>query len=88
MPYTQTPLSQALFKMFENLDSHLERKYDNLPSEAVKVYLFGGCAIHLHIGTRASNDVDADLQLIQRLNSVDILQYGIKAVSFDDEEGD
>ncbi|WP_088242500.1 DUF6036 family nucleotidyltransferase [Calothrix rhizosoleniae] len=88
MPYIQTPFSQAIFKMFENLDSYLEKNYHNLASEAVKVYLFGGCAIHLHIGTRASNDVDADLQLIQRLNSVDILQYGIKAVSFDDEEGD
>lgn len=67
MPYIQTHLSQAIFKMFEGLDSYLERSYDNLPDEAVKVYLFGGCAIHLHIGSRASNDIDAELQIIQEL---------------------
>jgi Nucleotidyltransferase of unknown function (DUF6036) len=35
MPYTQTNFSQAIFKMFEGLDSYLERSYDNLPDEAV-----------------------------------------------------
>jgi hypothetical protein len=88
MPYTQTNFSQAIFRMFEDLDSYLEKSYDNLRDEAVKVYLFGGCAIHLHIGSRASNDIDAELQIIQELKPLDNLESAIKAVSFDDEEGD
>lgn len=88
MLYTQTNFSQAIFKMFEDLDSYLERSYDDLPDEAVKVYLFGGCAIHLHIGSRASNDIDAELQIIPELKPLDNLESAIKAVSFDDEEGD
>ena len=74
--------------MFENLDSYLERNYENLPNEAVKVYLFGGCAIHLHIGSRASNDVDAELETIQKLKPLTNIETAIKAVSFDDENGD
>ena len=88
MPYIQTPFSQAIFQMFENLDTYLGKNYNELPDEAVKVYLFGGCAIHLHIGNRASNDVDAELEPIQKLKPVANLETAIKAVGFDDEEGD
>ena len=88
MPYTDTSFSQAIFQMFENLDTYLERNYNDLPQEAVKVYLFGGCAIHLHIGSRVSNDLDAELELIQRLKPIATLETAIKAVGFNDEEGD
>lgn len=88
MPYIQTPFSQAIFQMFENLDIHLKKNYNDLPSEAVKVYLFGGCAVHLHIGNRASNDLDAELESIQKLKPLANLESAIKAVGFDDEEGD
>ncbi|MEO1673719.1 MAG: DUF6036 family nucleotidyltransferase [Cyanobacteria bacterium J06631_2] len=88
MPYTETAFSQAIFQMFENLDTYLEKNHDDLPQEAVKVYLFGGCAIHLHIGNRASNDVDAELEPIQKLKPLATLENAIKAVGFDDEDGD
>lgn len=88
MPYTETPFSQAIFQMFENLDTYLEKNYNDLPNEAVKVYIFGGCAIHLHIGNRASNDIDAELQPIPQLKPLANLEAAIKAVGFDDEEGD
>ncbi len=88
MPHTETPFSQAIFQMFENLDVYLGKNHDNLPQEAVKVYLFGGCAIHLHIGNRASNDIDAELQVIPELKPSNNLESAIKAVSFEDEEGD
>ena len=74
--------------MLENLDSHLAKNHENLPQQAVKVYLFGGCAVHLHIGSRASNDVDAELETIQKLKPLANLETAIKAVSFDDEDGD
>lgn len=88
MPYIQTPFSKAIFQMFENLDTYLKENYNDLPNEAVKVYLFGGCAIHLHIGNRASNDLDAELEPIQKLKPLTTLEAAIKAVGFDDEEGD
>lgn len=88
MPYTETPFSQAILRMFENLDTYLEKNYKDLPQEAVKVYLFGGCAIHLHIGNRASNDIDAELETIPKLKPMANLEFAIKAVGFDDEEGD
>lgn len=88
MPYIQTPFSKAIFQMFENLDTYLQKNYNDLPDEAVKVYLFGGCAIHLHIGSRVSNDLDAELEPIQQLKPLVTLESAIKAVGFDDEEGD
>ena len=42
----------------------------------------------MHIGSRASNDLDAELEAIQRLKPVATLETVIKAVGFDDEEGD
>ncbi|WP_238568967.1 DUF6036 family nucleotidyltransferase [Xenococcus sp. PCC 7305] len=74
--------------MFENLDTYLDKNYNYLPQSAVKVYLFGGCAIHLHIGNRVSNDIDAELETISKLKPISILESAIKAVSFEDEEGD
>ena len=87
MPCTETSFSQAIFQMFENLDTYLERNYNSLPDEAVDVYLFGGCAIHLHIGSRVSNDLDAELEPIQKLKPLTTLESAIKAVGFDDEDG-
>lgn len=87
MLYTQTAFSQAIFLMFENLDSWLKENYQNLPHHAVKVYLFGGCAMHLHTGTRTSNDVDAQLQSISILQPIHTIEKAIQSVDFDDESG-
>ena len=87
MLYTQTAFSQAIFLMFENLDSWLTENYQNLPHHAVKVYLFGGCAMHLHTGTRTSNDVDAQLQSISLLKPIYTIEKAIQSVDFDDELG-
>lgn len=86
MSYTRTAFSQAIFQMFENLDSWLAKNYSELPDQAVSVYLFGGCAMHLHTNTRTSNDVDAELLSISRLK-VATLQNAIQSVDFDDENG-
>lgn len=66
MPYTDTPFSQAIFKMFDNLALNL---VDTLPNNfsktpLIKAYLFGGCAVHIHIGSRVTNDVDAKLERV------------------------
>ena len=84
MPYTHTAFSQAIFQMFENLDSWLTENHPNLPHHAVQVYLFGGCAVHLHTGDRTSNDVDAELK---KLDDLAFREIVIKPVFFIDEQG-
>ena len=84
MLYTHTAFSQAIFQMFENLDSWLTQNYDDLPHNAVTVYLFGGCAFHLHTGARTSNDVDAELK---KLNNLTFPEIVIQPVFFKDEKG-
>ncbi len=84
MPQINSQFSQAIFQMFNNLDVWLADNYDDLPYGAVKVYLFGGCAIHLHTGARTSNDLDAELEVIKRLRGENVV---IQAVDFEDEDG-
>ena len=84
MPYINTAFSQAIFTMFNNLDSWLRENYDNLPDNVVKVYLFGGCAVHLHTGARTSNDVDAELK---KPYDIDLKELVIKPVFFQNEKG-
>lgn len=86
MPYTQTAFSQAIFQMFDNLDEWLTEQYPNLPHHAVTIYIFGGCAMHLHTGARTSNDVDAELLSTQGLK-VSTLKKAIQSVNFEDENG-
>lgn len=86
MPYTQTAFSKAIFEMFDNLDSWLTHEYSELPDRAVTVYLFGGCAMHLHTLARTSNDVDAELLSIPKLK-VTTVKQAIQSVDFDDENG-
>jgi hypothetical protein len=87
MPYTQTAFSQAIFKMFDNLDFWLAKNYADLPNNSLTVYIFGGCALHLHTGVRTSNDVDAELKSIPQLKPIHTLEKVIQSVDFDDEQG-
>lgn len=38
-----------------------------MPHGAVKAFIFGGCAFHIHTNARGSNDIDAEIQAIQQL---------------------
>lgn len=55
--YTNTPLSAAIIRLFERALPLLERKRPG----ALKVYVFGGCALHILTNARGSADVDAEL---------------------------
>ncbi|MEL6441398.1 MAG: DUF6036 family nucleotidyltransferase [Cyanobacteria bacterium J06621_8] len=86
MPYTNTPFSQAVFRMFNNLASNLG---DTLPDNSseitlIKAYLFGGCAVHFHTGPRVTNDVDARLERVRSFPNQTIT---ISPVYFKDENG-
>lgn len=56
---TNTALGQALVSMFKSVEAELT--YENAGPGAVKVIVFGGCAVHLYTNHRVSTDVDAEI---------------------------
>ena len=87
MNYIKTSFSQAVIKMFENADSRLKNDYSDLEENSVAAYLFGGCAVHMHIGSRTSDDVDADIQTKKPLKAYEVITKALATVEYDDEEG-
>jgi len=49
--------------------------HENLPNGAVKAFIFGGCAFHIHTNARGSNDIDAEIQAISQLKKQDIFLF-------------
>ncbi|WP_338584832.1 DUF6036 family nucleotidyltransferase [Pseudomonas sp. MAG733B] len=56
---TDTALGQALISMFKSVEAELE--LESAGPGAVKIILFGGCAVHLYTHHRFSTDVDAEI---------------------------
>jgi hypothetical protein len=56
---TNTALGQALVSMFKSVEAELVQ--ENAAPGAVKVIVFGGCAVHLYTNHRISMDVDAEI---------------------------
>lgn len=83
--FTDTPIGKAIFQMFGNVAEWLDEHYDDLPAGAVKVYIFGGCAVYLYTKARGSSDVDAELEAAELLQEEDIT---IDPVFFEDEDGE
>lgn len=56
---TSTSLGQALVSMFKSIEEELT--LEGVEPGAVKVIVFGGCAVHLYTHHRISTDVDAKI---------------------------
>ncbi|QXH62877.1 DUF6036 family nucleotidyltransferase [Pseudomonas azerbaijanorientalis] len=56
---TNTALGQALISMFKSVEAELE--LESAGPGAVKIIVFGGCAVHLYTHHRVSTDVDAEI---------------------------
>ncbi|UCP09217.1 hypothetical protein K5R88_25965 [Pseudomonas sp. MM213] len=56
---TSKALGQALISMFKSLEAELV--LEGAESGAVKIIVFGGCAVHLYTNHRFSTDVDAEI---------------------------
>ncbi|CAG8871039.1 hypothetical protein PS627_04250 [Pseudomonas fluorescens] len=54
-----TPLGGALISMFKSVEAELE--LEGAGPGAVKIIIFGGCAVHLYTHHRVSTDVDAEI---------------------------
>ena len=56
---TSTSLGRALVSMFKSVEAELIE--ENAATGAVKIIVFGGCAVHLYTHHRISLDVDAEI---------------------------
>ncbi|WP_178129074.1 DUF6036 family nucleotidyltransferase [Pseudomonas sp. PB120] len=56
---TGTALGQALVSMFKSAEADLV--LENATPGAVRIIVFGGCAVHLYTNHRVSTDVDAEI---------------------------
>lgn len=63
MLYLDTPLAKAVMSLFERALPILEGKQPG----ALRVYIFGGCALHMLTNARGSADVDAELIASEQL---------------------
>ena len=71
--------------MFGNLGAKLREQ--NVPPDAVRAYLFGGCAVHLHTRARSSDDVDAefDYDLIYK-NELLLAKASVPLIDYEDPD--
>lgn len=69
--YTNTPLSAAIFRLLGHLEKDI-LKTTSKPG-SVKVYIFGGCALHIHTNARGSNDIDVEFSSAKWVRSKDIV---------------
>ena len=75
MIYSNSPITIAILKLFQELENYILKNHKNLPNGAVKAFIFGGCAFHIHTNARGSNDIDAEIQAIQQLKKHDIVLF-------------
>ena len=73
--YSNSPITIAILKLFQELGNYILKNHKNLPNGAVKAFIFGGCAFHIHTNARGSNDIDAEIQAIQQLKKHDIVVF-------------
>ncbi|WP_296281986.1 DUF6036 family nucleotidyltransferase [uncultured Acinetobacter sp.] len=73
--FTDSPISKAIFELFKKLEDWIVLNHKNLKNGAVKVYIFGGCAFHIHTNARGSNDIDAEIQAISYLKKEEIYLF-------------
>ncbi|WP_228278525.1 MULTISPECIES: hypothetical protein [Acinetobacter] len=62
--YNDSPITLAILKLFQELEDWISMNHQYLPHGAVKTFIFGGCAFHIHTNARGSNDIDAEIQSI------------------------
>ncbi|MEX5440443.1 DUF6036 family nucleotidyltransferase [Acinetobacter indicus] len=73
--YNDSPITLAILKLFQELEDWISMNHQYLPHGAVKAFIFGGCAFHIHTNARGSNDIDAEIQSISQLKKEDIFLF-------------
>ena len=73
--HNESPITIAILKLFKELEDWLIEHHENLPNGAVKAFIFGWCAFHIHTNARGSNDIDAEIKAISLLKKEDIFLF-------------
>lgn len=81
--FKDTPLAKAILQLLEQLDEQLSKRICDAETGGCKVYIFGGCAIHLLTNSRGSNDLDVEVEAAQRLSLSEVV-IDLNDVYFDD----
>jgi hypothetical protein len=67
--YLDTPLSKAVFELLKQLNAEIESQLTDTDRPGlVKVYIFGGCAVHMYTNARGSNDLDVEIEAAEKLD--------------------
>lgn len=64
-----TPLGQAIVRLFPRAVPLL----NGSPAGSLKVYIFGGCAVHLLTHARGSADIDAEIEAAKVLKADEVI---------------
>lgn len=82
----KTPMADAIFQMLGNLKQRLQEL--NAPEHSVHAYIFGGCAVHLYTGARASADLDTEFHTFDIIrNDLQLVLQEIEPVYYTDADG-
>lgn len=77
----ETPLGAAVCKLFSRILPLLK----GAPPGTVKVYIFGGCAVHLLTHYRGSNDIDAEVEAANLVRAQDLLAVFSMPEEYEDQ---
>ena len=83
----QTSLGFAILRLFGDLGQRLAER--SVPANAIQAYLFGGCAVHMHVASRVSSDLDVefDYHKIHKGDLVLVLNKLAPVDYYDPEQG-
>ena len=80
----QTPLAKAAVDLLARAQVVL----DNAPEGLVKIYIFGGCAVHMLTNSRGSGDIDAEVVGAGMIKVNDIKLVYEQPESYETQDGD
>lgn len=78
-----TPLGQAIGNLFARALPLLEGN----PPGSLKVFVFGGCAVHLLTHARGSADIDAEIEAARVLRKDEIMTVYTPPEGYEDSDG-
>lgn len=78
-----TPLGQAIGNLFARALPLL----DGNPPGSLKVFVFGGCAVHLLTHARGSADIDAEIEAARVLRKDEIMAVYTPPEGYEDSDG-
>lgn len=78
-----TPLGQAIGNLFARALPLL----DGNPPGSLKIFIFGGCAVHLLTHARGSADIDAEIEAARVLRKDEIMAVYTPPEGYEDSDG-